>query len=148
MSGPKVFRLQPVGPASAYSTYGFRRPAATHSRPATCEEVDCEPYMYGWTTRVPTGSALEATLRASGRPWLRATAEPDGVTAYLFAPGTPCFRAHEHRVQLDRPSLYFVRDGDWRGNPTGHVRRHVRAEDWVEDFATHTDQIADQIRRG
>jgi hypothetical protein len=144
----KVFRLAPVGPPQAYKSYEIVRPRATHSRQATCEEVGCLAFQCGWTTRVPAGSDLEAAVRASGRQWLRAMAEPGGVTAYLFAPGTECFLSHTHRVPIERPSIYRVRDGDWRGNPSGRSRTHVRPEDWAEDFATHTDKITNELKKG
>lgn len=148
MSGPAVFRISPVGPASAYRSYEILRPRATHTRAATCEEVDCRPHRWGWTTRVPAGSDLERLLRSSGRAWSGRTAEAGGVVAYLFGPGTECFRSHEHRLPVMRPSIYRVRDGDWRGNPSGFLRMHARPEDWAEDFAQHTDTIATAVRRG
>ncbi|MGD2042050.1 MAG: hypothetical protein PVJ28_00250, partial [Acidimicrobiia bacterium] len=131
----RAFRIDPVGPVSSYKTYEMVRPRATHSRPATCEEVGCRAFLGGWTTRVPAGSDLEAVMRGAGRTWSRSWAEPGGVTAYLFPPGTECFLSHEHRVPVDRPSIYRVRDGDWRGNPSGRYRMHTRPEDWVEDFS-------------
>jgi hypothetical protein len=51
-------------------------------------------------------------------------------------------------VRLDRPELYLVADGDWRGNPTGRQRTHQNAADWVEDFGEHQLRIADQVERG
>jgi hypothetical protein len=45
-------------------------------------------------------------------------------------------------VPLERPELYVVRGGDWRGNPRGEVRRHSGPDSWVNDFAEHQDRIA------
>jgi hypothetical protein len=147
MNGPSVFRVDPVGPPGAYKTYEIVRPRATHSRQATCEEVGCPAHRWGWTTRVPVGSDLEAAVRASGRA--PASRHQDGAVAvYIFAPGTECFESHLHRVPVERPSIYLVRDGDWRGNPSGQGRVHARPEDWVEDFSAHTDKIANELRKG
>lgn len=142
------FRLAPVGPPQAYKTYEVVRPMATHTRPATCEEAGCLAYQRGWTTRVPAGSDLEAAVRASGRRWASRTPDCAGVVAYVFDAGTECFLSHTHRAPIERPSIYRVRDGDWRGNPSGRGRVHARPQDWVEDFAAHTDKIADALRKG
>jgi hypothetical protein len=66
----------------------------------------------------------------------------------VFESGQPCFRASEHRRLLDKQEIYIARDGDYRGNPTGAVRRHTRPEFWLEDFAEHQDKLAHQIDRG
>jgi hypothetical protein len=41
-----------------------------------------------------------------------------------------------------------VRDGDFRGNPTGRRRMHASGADWVEDFAEHQAKLADQQQKG
>lgn len=70
------------------------------------------------------------------------------MTEFLFEPGQDCFRRTEHRVRVDRPELYVVRDGDWRGNPTGNVRQHKSPEDWIDDFKNNQDQVKTQYERG
>jgi hypothetical protein len=139
-------RIQPVGPVQAYKTYQVSTPRS-HTRPASCAEVGCEPYAKGWTTvlHVVDQAQLVHTVRTSGRPFREAT---DGTqVTFVFEPGTRCFRAAEHRVQV-RPEIYVVRDGDWRGNPTGRSRQHDRPEHWVEDFALHQDRIITDLRKG
>jgi len=143
-----VNRIQPVGPVQAYKTYSVASPVETHWRPATCAEVGCEHYQYGWATAVMPDSQDEHTLRTSGRHWTGWEATPDGFRRYMFPPGQPCFRASAHRVLLDRQELFIVAGGDWRGNPTGQVRQHTRPEDWVDDFGTHQQHIADLLQRG
>jgi len=141
-----VSRVQPVGPVQAYKTYQVATPAS-HTRPATCAEVDCEPYLKGWTTvlDVVGQAALVHTVRTSGRPYKQAT---DGQrVTFVFEPGTPCFKTAQHRVQV-RPEIYVVRDGDWRGNPTGRRRQHAKPEHWVEDFAEHQDRLITSLRKG
>jgi hypothetical protein len=50
---------------------------------------------------------------------------------------------------LERPELYIVREGDWRGNPRGTPpRRHARAADWVDEAMEHQDRINTARERG
>lgn len=145
-------RWAPQGPVQAYETFHIRTPRGPEfERPATCEEVECSAWANGWVTRVPFGSDLEQAIRAERgrRPWT--SEQHDGTTvAFTYTPGTPCFRAGQHRrsVRPDMPQLFVVRDGDWRGNPTGRVRRHTRPEDWVEHLQENTSQVAERIERG
>jgi hypothetical protein len=44
--------------------------------------------------------------------------------------------------------MYLVRDGDWRGNPTGRKRQHTRAADWVEDMQENQGRLIDQQQKG
>jgi hypothetical protein len=127
-----------LGPA-AYVTYSIASPIATHTRPATCEEVNCPAYLSGWTTRAPAD--LVPVVQSSGRR--PAAVTRDGAeTVFTFAPGTECFRSSTHRVSLDRPEVFLRRGGDWRGNPAGlSPYRHARPGDWVEDFAEHQARI-------
>jgi hypothetical protein len=53
-----------------------------------------------------------------------------------------------HKIPIGRPPNFLVHDGDWRGNPTGRVRHHRNAEDWVEDFAENTDRFRQFQQRG
>lgn len=115
-------------------TYSIRSPRSTHTRAATCEEIGCRAFTVGWTTRVPTGSSFEGTVRACGRRW--SACVTDGAeTVFTFAPGTECFRSSTHRVPLDRPEIYIVRAGMEPG------RRHTRAADWAEDLAEHLARV-------
>lgn len=143
------FRLDPQGPVHAYKTYALSSPLTSHTRVATCEEVDCLNYANGWKTvlDVSTGHGQEASryiAHHSGRRY-RAVQQGDTITFY-FPPGQQCFT--EHRLPLHREPLYVVRGGDWRGNPTGERMKHVRAADWVEDFALHQQRVADQHEKG
>lgn len=146
-----LFRLPPRLPAAAYRTYQVAAPIATHWRPASCAEVDCEDYLRGWTTvvdeRVELGQRQANYIRHDRSRRSVEQRRPDGTTAFWFEAGQRCF-GRQHRVRLDRPELYVARDGDWRGNPTGWVRRHTSAADWVEDFGEHQLRVAVQVRRG
>lgn len=134
-----------------YSTYGIRRPRATHSRPASCAEVECPNYLRGFVSVVDEATQL-GQLQAA---WIRGRAgrrftesrDPAGLTRFTFPPEQPCFA--EHRVQLERPALYVVAGGDWRGNPRRiPVRRHANPRDWVDDFGEHQERLAEVRRRG
>lgn len=136
-------RIAPVGPVRAYQTFSVTAPLATHFRPATCEEIECEAMRNGWITRAQSDEQSEYIRRHSGRTFVER--EP-GV--FVFAPGQICFAAASHRMRLEREEIYTVRDGDWRGNPTGHIRKHTRSDLWVEEFAEHQDFIKTIQERG
>lgn len=143
-----VNRIEPQMPASAYKTYALAAPLATHWRKATCVEVDCPDYLNGWRVRV---EGLDDQLLHDARRYGRHRELPvaEGETWLVYEAGQPCFRAAQHRKRIERPELYIVRDGDWRGNPRGtQSRRHARPEDWVDDFANHQGRLADAHGRG
>lgn len=145
---PEGQRLPPAGPVQAYQTFQISSPLETHWRPATCAEVDCPQYLNGWRVRVEGLSEADVyAIANSGRKYTRRDIA-EGETWLIFEAGQSCFAASQHRLPLGRPELFVVRDGDWRGNPTGHVRRHKRAEDWVDQFANNQDRIAEAIERG
>lgn len=140
-------------PAKAMQTYSIKSPTATHTRPATCEEVRCPQWLNGWTTTVPNGSPQQAmleqvlhgrspdALKRGGRRLADAPGQASGTFSVWFEAGTPCFKASTHRKSLERPEFYTVRGGDWRGS-TGLIRRHNKPEHWVEDMQTTLDAVA------
>jgi len=143
-------RIEPNLPVNAYKTYEIKSPISTHFRPATCAEVACEAHLNGWQstideTTVLGGQQAHYIRKQSGRGFTEHRTET-GLTVFTFEAGQRCFG--EHQVRLDRPELYLVTGGDWRGNPTGERRIHHNAADWVEDFGEHQLRIADQIERG
>jgi hypothetical protein len=146
-------RIEPAMPAEAYKTYSIVAPRSTHWVDATCAEVDCVHYLHGWQSVIDEATELGQRQayyirKQSGRAF-REERRPDGLTAFTFEAGQPCFAAQRHQRRLDRPELYIVRDGDHRGNPRGTPQRqHVRAADWVEDFAEHQQQLADEHQKG
>lgn len=124
-----------------YKTYQIAQPVDTHFRQASCAEVECANYQNGWITKVPIDSDFERLVRSSGRRWA-AVRQEGGEMVFTFAPGTPCFQESQHRVSLERPALFIVKDGDFRGNPTGFQRQHTKPEFWVEDFAEHQERVS------
>lgn len=131
-----------------YKTYGIVAPIATHWRTATCAEYGCGHYLGGWRTIL--GVELTDLIDVVRRSHRSFTEFNDGVTVtFTFPAGQPCFKATAHRVRVDRPEVFVVRDGDRRGNPFGTPPRvHARPVDWVEDFAAHQDRIAAARVRG
>jgi hypothetical protein len=145
------FRIDPQLPAAAMKTYQIVAPLSTHWRPATCGEVNCPNYLNGWKTVVDEttelGRAQAHYIRSESKRKFTVAFLEGGLTRFIFEAGQRCFA--EHQARLDRPELYVVRDGDWRGNPRGtEPRRHARPADWVDDFANHQQRIAEQIQKG
>jgi hypothetical protein len=141
--------IMPQMEPQAYKTYQVVNPPATHFVKATCEEVDCPHWLNGWRVRVEgLPPEMVHTATHSGRRYAEQHVA-DGETWLVFEAGQPCFKASQHMRRLDRPSLFFVKDGDFRGNPYGtRPYRHTRPEWWVEDFAGHQQALADRIQEG
>jgi len=144
-------RIEPNMPVTAYKTYRIASPVSTHFRPATCAEAGCGAYLNGWTSTIDETTVLgqqqaHYIRKQSGRGY-REERLPGGLTQFTFDAGQRCF-ANDHQVRLDRPELYIVRGGDWRGNPTGESRQHQNAQDWIEDFGEHQQRLADEMRKG
>lgn len=145
-----MFRVDPQMPTTQYKTYQVITPRDT--RRVSCAEFECEQHSRGWVTTVPRGSDLERMVRLSGRKWL-GNPEPteDGNIRFTFPPGTHCFAESTHVKQVnvyEKPEIYVVRDGDWRGNPTGRAFKHRSGQDWVDDFGEHQERLADRLQRG
>lgn len=146
-----VNRIMPGLPAQAYKTYQIVAPPVSHWRPATCQEAGCGAYERGWQTRIDETTELGARQahyirKVAGRRFT-VDRSVEGLTVFTFEAGQVCFQRHQ--VPLEREPFYFVRGGDFRGNPAGvQPFQHRRGEDWVDDFATHQDRIARQIERG
>lgn len=141
-----VNRIEPLHPLQAYQTYQIASPRDVAVK-AACEAVRCEAWRHGWETRVDESTDIGRVQaayirRRSGRTFRERRTE-QGQTVFVFEAGQRCFA--DHRT---RPEIYAVRDGDWRGNPTGRVRRHTRPADWVEDFGEHQLKIVDQQQKG
>jgi hypothetical protein len=144
----RMNRIEPQGRVQDYKTYQIVSPLSTHWEPATCAQVDCPEYLGGWRMRIEgLPPEMVHAARTSGRKYteLEVTADEHWL---VFEAGQPCFRAPLHRRLLDKQEIYIARDGDYRGNPTGHVRKHTRPEFWVEDFSEHQDRLARQIQQG
>lgn len=147
IDGNGLFRIAPAMPVGAYRTYAVSAPLRTHWREGTCEEANCEAYAQGWITKIDASTELgvqqaEYIIHHSGR---RYTAEREGDTllVFTFEPGQKCFARHQ--VPLERDPLLIVRDGDWRGNPTGYRRLIENVDDWVGEFQDNQETLAREL---
>jgi hypothetical protein len=140
-----IFRLLPRLPPQAMKTYKITAPLETHWRPATCIEVQCEMFLRGWQTIVPTVSPQADYIRADRSRSAREERQDGGMSTFTFGPGQTCFRPHQAR--LDREERFLVRGGDWRGNPRGE-RAELTASQWQEDCAEHFDKLKTALERG
>lgn len=145
-----LFRFPPKMPVTSYKTYSLISPRGTHWRKATCAEVDCEAYLKGWVTKVDITSVLGSKqanyIRLhSGRSFV--TSDEGGpIVTFTFPAMQKCFA--DHQVPVQREPICLVRDGDWRGNPTGRRTVHSRSGLWVEDFAEHQGRLSDEFKKG
>jgi hypothetical protein len=130
----------------AYQTYSITKPRDTLIR-AVCEQVGCAAWRYGWESTVDESTGLGRSqavyIRQRSRRTFTETRTGAGLTVFRFESGQRCFANHE-----TRPEIYVVRDGDWRGNPTGRARTHQRPADWVEDFGLNQQRLGDDKQRG
>jgi hypothetical protein len=146
---PHLFRIEPKGPADMYKTYQVLQPPATHTRKASCAEVNCPRRNVGWRSVVDVSTVAGARQAGwirmkSGRSYTHTQA--GSVVTFTFAAGQNCFG--QHRVPLHREPLLRVAGGDWRGNPRGTPTRVLRPADWVDDFGTHQLSLADEQKKG
>lgn len=137
-------------------TFSATMPKDTHTRPATCAEVDCENRRHGWQMVVdlstPHGPAQANYLRNhSGRRFtVREQPGAPGqhpIVIFTFPAGQNCFT--EHRVALDKPAVLQVKEGDWRGNPRGTPPITCRStSEWVDRSGTLLTSLREAIERG
>ncbi len=143
-------RIPPKMPAAMYKTYSILAPLQTHFRPATCNEVSCRPHERGWMSpideKTADGQKHAFYIRKVAKRRYTERRDAGGLTVFEFPPGQQCFG--KHVVPLERPELFVVRGGDWRGNPRGTEQKHSRPQDWVDDFQEHHDVIKTALERG
>lgn len=138
-------------PVNAMQTFQVTAPISTHTRKATCEEAECAQYLRGWRMKLDLGTELGQKQayyikHHSGRAY-KVVAQQDGLVELEFSGNQTCFQ--DHRVRIDRPEIYRVKGGDYRGNPLRTpVRTHKKAEYWVEEFAENQDRLKTQMERG
>lgn len=134
-------RVQPVLPAAAMLTHEIAAPLATHWRKATCEEVGCPAFLYGWKlelTGLDAGDIWQA--RNSGRRYREQPSDSGPVL--IFEAGQPCFASFTHRLPADRPPIYVAKGGDWRGNPLETEPVIFSGEDpFIDHFNTHMERF-------
>jgi hypothetical protein len=142
------FRIEPQAGPEAYKTYAIKAPRSTHTRAATCAEVQCANNLCGFKVVADTSTnlgAAQAKYIANGDRKYTCTTLGTVVT-FIFRAGTKCFA--EHRVTLEREPLFIVKGGDYRGNPRGIPATSRKADEWVDDFANHQIRLDETIKRG
>ena len=114
------------------------RPAGTHRRLASCQEVECAHNIAGWVTTVDIGTILgikqaEHIRYKSGR---RFTEERigDNLIRFVFALGQQCFR--EHHLPLERGPLL---------TRNGHVQEF---DQWIDGWNENAYRIRQLKVRG
>lgn len=109
-------------------------------RRATCQEFQCDDYLYGWRVRVEKLNAHQLhEVRNSGRRFRELDIAEDEHWL-MFEAGQTCFRAAAHQLPLGR-ELYLV-------GKHGDVRQYDRGDQWSSDAADHTTKIVDKIKEG
>lgn len=89
------------------------------------------------------GKDQAAYIRGESGRTFREQRTAAGLTVFRFESGQRCFADHK-----TRPELYLVRDGDFRGNPTGRRRQHARPADWVENVQEDLARFNESRKRG
>lgn len=150
MFGP-ISRVTPQGRPQDYTTFAGRMPAATHSRPATCEEYGCPMRRDGWASRLDErGNAKHAEAarwirsKVHGRVFTEARGD-DGITSFTFPPGQECFASGRHRVPNGRPQRLLIARGDWRE----YARpQETGVSEWQGRLHEHVDQLIIARQKG
>lgn len=139
-------RIEPALPAHMMRTHAVLAPLRTHWRRATCEEIDCEPFLNGWgIAKKHLTEEDVARFRRMGYRFATVQIE-EGQDHLWFEAGQQCFRSHAepHMKQLDRPGLFIVRDGDHRGNPRNTEPILFSGPDaWADSLNTNLEQLQD-----
>lgn len=117
--------------------FSIASPVNSHTRITTCEEVECSYNREGWKVRVETllPESMKA-IKTSGRSYKKVQIAP-GETYLYFPAGQQCFNTH--RVSLDRPEFFYVKDRNG-------LRRHNKAENWVEEHSESLDRLRRKIQ--
>lgn len=143
-------RIAPRMHVEAYRSFEVHSPLATHYRNATCAEIECPRHLAGWTSTIDVATAQgkkwAAAIKQSGRHYTVDRSGPGTTVTFRFPAGQRCFQA-PHKVPTGRPELYVVRDGDWRGNPTGRMEQ-ARPAEFVERMAENLDNLSAEINKG
>ncbi len=144
------FRITPNGRPEDYRTYSLKRPHGTHWRAATCQEVDCPNYLRGWRQVIDVefelGRKQARYIRDHAGRAYTVVSQVGFIITLEFPAGQRCFS--EHRKPLEREPLFFVKGGDYRGNPRAIPTVQRKAADWVDDFGSHQVKIKEQLKKG
>ena len=147
-----VTRATPLMPTQAYRTFAVRSPLSTHHRRATCAEVDCADYINGWYLALDgLPEELLFIAKNAGKRYRQGEVEVSkgvSVKALIFEAGQACFRASTHTKPLERPEFFFAGRGDFRSFSHRKAQQFERADQFVETFAQHLDDLKREIEKG
>jgi hypothetical protein len=150
-SKPELSRIPLVGRPQDYETYGMALPLKTHWVPASCEEVNCEPFLYGFVTTIDVSTPLgqkQYDFLIKDRKRTYSLQRPSmHIFKFIYPPGTICMAYADHKLPKDRPGTFYKRRGDYRlvGQ---RPQIFKRPEDWVDEFGNHQLKLAALIQKG
>jgi hypothetical protein len=131
-------------PLHRFKTYSVIDKSLT--RPATCEEIECEQYKNGWM--IPKSALSEADLYAidqSGRVYremdITGLDKAERDIQLIFAPGQPCFKASTHTIKLENSEIYLAGRGKGRLYDPRDAITHSGPQAWLDDFWNNQDKL-------
>ena len=121
--------------------YRAANPLDTNWYEIGCREAECDAYVYGWATTVPTMGDLADWIRYKSDRRFREEVSAGGLSRFVFPPGQEGFHKAPHRRQNNRPSVFGIQQGHMAA-----VR--VSADEWVDRMQEDNFQAARERRRG
>lgn len=127
-------------------------------RVATCKEVMCGAYTYGWETYLLLGRGdlnsekafydiMHMGLKFRNEGMVEdLSSSRNGFTRLVFEPGQACFnsRIEPHRKKKeDARHIYYTKD-----LAEGTIRKFNSSVDWVDNAANHCIDIAELVQKG
>jgi hypothetical protein len=148
-------RLVPELGPEHYKSYSLSAPLKSHWKKATCEEYECDEFVYGYVLTLYTGDSMfeeryyYLTHDKTRKHSMQRVS--DACIKFIYGPGNDGMgQVHaEHRVPIGRPPFLIVAEGDFRGNPRGtRPLFHRRVEDWIDDSANQFDRLRTALQQG
>ncbi len=135
-----------AGQRQTNDIHSLHTPAASHRRPATCEEVECPDWQHGWMltvdTRTPLGQrqrdyivSLASPSHKSHRRFTQLSIE-EGKITFTFEAGQACFRQDKHRATLERAPFHRINT-----KPVGNT-------EWMDSYQENAFQYNLKRSRG
>ena len=100
---------------NTHTHWTITRPRGSHSRIASCADVDCQEYRLGGKTVLNMSDPVHrghAEFIRTLKMNCQERRVGDTMVEFIFAPGQECFtgRSNKHRVELERESV-MKKDG-------------------------------------
>lgn len=126
-------------------------PLKTHFVDATCAEVDCEAYRFGWASTFDLSTDLgqkQADYCKNDKSRSFSIQRPGpNLIVFVYPPGNQCFRFGSHKRPLGRPPVLLAWRGDFRAR-LSEPQVHSSAENWVDQMQENLDAIRTVQERG